>query len=572
MNTCLLTGSPSAERVIPQPGSPYPHARRNRWRRAYLGLVTREQASVDTEQLMRTCLWPLLRKQAAAAPDAQFFTCGRESLTYMQTLDLTARVAAGLRGLGLERGDRMAVFADNGIDALVSWFGANAAGIVDVPINLEARGESLRYLLADAQPRAVLGSAARLAEIATLTTELPEIAIVLDGTGDGKDAALTGYRRVVSFGALRETDAEFADIDGLERSTDDLATIMYTSGTTGPSKGVMLPHGYYAGFSRVMVDHFRLGSDAVVYVAQPLFHIDARWMVVSVLAGHASIVLGGKFSARRFWNDVRHCGATHFLYIGTMMWIMFKQEETREDAAHRPLTAIGSSTAWEIQEAFERRFNVTLYEAFGMTEGATMIVNDPSGRRHGSVGRASRVVDVAVVDAHDDVLPAGREGELVLRPRYPNVMMQGYWNRPEATLERWRNMWFHTGDLVRMDSDGYVYYLGRVKDSIRRRGENVSAWEVEQALMLHAEVLEAAAIGVPSDVGEDEVAAVCVIKPGSSVTHAELHAFVARDLPRFAVPRYIDFVESLPKTPSERIAKAEVRDRGLSETAWDATI
>lgn len=529
--------------------------------------VTTTPAAGQVEPLMRTCVWPLLRRRAAESPDASFFACNGETLTYAQTLDLTARVAAGLRGVGLERGDRMAVFADNGVDALIAWFGANAAGIVDVPINLESRGEHLRYLLDDAQPRAVLASAERLAEIARLTTDLPDIAIVLDGDG----AHLTGYRRIVSFEALRQADSRPEDIDRIVRDTSDLATIMYTSGTTGPSKGVMLPHGYYAGFGRVMVDHYRLGGGDVVYVAQPLFHIDARWMVVSVLAARAGIVLGGKFSARRFWRDVRDCGATHFLYIGTMMWILFKQEETPDDANHPPLVAVGSSTAWEIQDAFEQRFNVTLYEAFGMTEGATMIVNDPSGRRHGSVGRASRVVDVAVVDASDTTLPAGRDGELVLRPRYPDLMMQGYWNRPEVTRERWQNNWFHTGDLARMDSDGYVYYLGRVKDSIRRRGENVSAWEVEQALMLHPAVLEAAAIGVPSEVGEDDVAAVCVIKTGVVVTHAELHAFVARDLPRFAVPRYIEFVESLPKTASERIAKAEVRERGLSENAWDAT-
>lgn len=524
----------------------------------------------DVEQLVHTCLWPLLRQQAAVAPDARFFACGAEAMTYADVLDLTARVATGLRTLGLGPDERMAVFADNGIDALVGWFGANAAGIVDVPINLEARGEHLRYLLDDARPRAVLASTARLAEIAGLTVELPEIAIVLDGDGSG----LTGFRRTVSFADLRETDVDHGDLEQLdrrERRTSDLATIMYTSGTTGPSKGVMLPHGYYAGFGSVMVDHYGLASGAIVYVAQPLFHIDARWMVVSVLAAHATIVMGGRFSARRFWSDVRDCGATHFLYIGTMMWILFKQEETPLDAAHPPLVAIGSSTAWEIQDAFEQRFNVTLYEAFGMTEGATMIVNDASGRRQGSVGRASRVVDVAVFDEHDAVLPAGRQGELVLRPRYSNVMMQGYWNRPEETLERWRNAWFHTGDLARMDEDGYVYFLGRVKDSIRRRGENVSAWEVEQALTLHPAVLEAAAIGVPSDLGEEDVAAVCVIKAGVELSHVELHAFVARDLPQFAVPRYIEFVESLPKTASERVAKADVRARGLSATAWDAT-
>lgn len=516
---------------------------------------------------MRLGLWPLLRRQAAAAPDDLFFTCGSDSLTFGQTQDLTARVAAGLLDLGLEPGDRLAVVADNGLDALISWFGANAAGIVDIPINLEARGETLRYLLADARPRAVLGTVDRLAAIADLAIELPEIAIVLDGDSSN----LTGYRRIVSFASLRETDATADDLDLRERSTGDLATIMYTSGTTGPSKGVMLPHGYYTGFARVMYEHYGLADDAVVFVAQPLFHIDARWMIVSVLSARARIVLGGKFSARRFWIDLLDCGATHFLYIGTMMWILFKQEEAATDAVHTPLVAIGSSTAWEIRAAFELRFNVTLYEAFGMTEGATMIVNTPAGRRHGSVGRASCLVEVAVVDELDQQLPAESVGEIVFRPRYPNVMMQGYWRKPEATLESWRNAWFHTGDLGRVDDDGFVYFLGRVKDSIRRRGENISAWEIEQALTLHPEVLEAAAIGVPSDVGEEEVAAVCVIKAGSALTPSDLHAFVALDLPRFAVPRFIEFAPSLPKTPSERIAKAEVRERGLSELAWDAT-
>lgn len=525
-------------------------------------------AAAAVDDLLHTCLWPLLRQQAAAAPEQQFFSCGEESLTYGEAQALTASVAAGLLALGLDSGDRLAVLADNGVDALAVWFGANAAGIVDVPINLEARGEALRYLIDDARPRAIVGTASRLAEVAALSVEMPEIAIVLGDDG----ASVAGYLRVVSFASVRSTVADIGAIDRLERSTMDLATLMATSGTTGPPKHVMIPHGYYAGFATVMIDHYELRPDAVVYVAQPLFHIDARWMVVSVLAGHARIVLGGKFSARRFWEDLRACDATHFLYIGTMMWILFKQDRTPVDAAHPPLVAVGSSTAWEIQDAFEERFNVTLYEAFGMTEGATMIVNSPGGRRHGSVGRASRVVEVAVVDDVDTALPAGREGEIVFRPRYPNVMTQGYWNRPEATVERWRNSWFHTGDLGRIDEDGYVYFLGRVKDSIRRRGENVSAWEVEQALTLHPAVLEAAAIGVPSDVGEEDVAVVCVVKVDTGVTHAELHAFVAKDLPRYAVPRYIEFVESLPKTPSERVAKAEVRSRGLGPAAWDATV
>ena len=206
-----------------------------------------------------------------------------------------------------------------------------------------------------------------------------------------------------------------------------------------------------------------------------------------------------------------------------------------------------------------------------MTEAVLLTCNVLSDRRPGSVGRASRAVEVAVVDEHDELLEPDHAGEIVFRPRYPNIVMQGYWNKPEATAEAWRNLWFHTGDLGRLDEDGFLYYLGRGKDSIRRRGENVSAWEVEQALTLHPDVLESAAFGVPSPVGEEDVAVLCVLKSGSPATQEELHAFVSRDLPSFAVPRYIEFVESLPKTPSERVAKGLVRERGVTDAAWDAT-
>jgi crotonobetaine/carnitine-CoA ligase len=309
----------------------------------------------------------------------------------------------------------------------------------------------------------------------------------------------------------------------------------------------------------------------VLYCAQPLYHIDARVAVTSVLCMRAALTLGGRFSASRFWDEIRACAATRFIYIGTMVWILFKQEESGDDAGQPASIALGSSTPWEILDAFERRFNTTLIEAYGMTEAVLLTCNVLSDRRHGSVGRATRAVEIRVVNDLDEPLPAGEEGEIVFRPRYPNVVMQGYWNRPAATAEAWRNLWFHTGDLGRIDEDGFLHYLGRDKDSIRRRGENVSAWEVEQALTLHPEVLEAAAFGVPSPVGEEDVAVLCVIKNEGGVAHAALHAFVSRDLPSFAVPRYIEFVESLPKTPSERIAKAAVRERGLTDAAWDAS-
>jgi crotonobetaine/carnitine-CoA ligase len=523
--------------------------------------------AVETSQFMRTCLWPLLREQAAATPHSRFVECLGESFTYAEAQEVVAHVATGLRGFGIERGDRIAILAENSVDTLFAWLGANAAGIADVPINIEARGDFLRFLLGDAQPRAVVATAARLTALAELTTELPEIAVVLDG----EPAGIEGYQRVLRFSELRQTAASPDDIDHAAHRTSDLATIMYTSGTTGPSKGVMLPHGYYAGFGRVIAERFDLAASDVSYCAQPLYHIDARITVAAALSVGAAVTLGGRFSPRRFWDEIRACGATRFIYIGTMVWMLFKQEDSDDDAGQPAPIGLGSSTPWEILDAFERRFNTTLIEAYGMTEAVLLTCNTFSDRRHGSVGRATPVVDLAVVNDLDEPLPVGEEGEIVFRPRHPNIVTQGYWNRPAATAEAWRNLWFHTGDVGRIDDEGFVYYIGRAKDSIRRRGENVSAWEVEQALTLHPEVLEAAAFGVASEVGEEEVAVLCVIKTDGGITQAELHEFVSRDLPRFAVPRYIEFVDSLPKTPSERVAKAAVRERGLTDAAWDAT-
>jgi crotonobetaine/carnitine-CoA ligase len=464
----------------------------------------------------------------------------------------------------------LAIFAENSSDVLLAWLGANAAGIVDVPINLEARGDFLRYLLGDARPHAIVATGERLLTLAGLTDMLPGIAIVLDDQIDTV-AAAGGYRRVVPFSALRNTDATPDDLPVAEHRTGDIATIMYTSGTTGPSKGVMLPHGYYAAFGALIADRYQLTSADRLYGAQPLYHIDARMTVISALCTEGAVTLGRRFSASRFWEEIRECGATRLIYIGTMVWILYKQDPKPDDANQPAHIGLGSSTPWEILNAFEERFNTQLIEAYGMTEAVLITCNTLNDRRHGSVGKPTPAVELQIVNPDDHPVPPGEEGEITFRPRYPNVIMQGYWNQPTATTEIWRNLWFHTGDLAHQDPDGFVYYHGRGKDSIRRRGENISAWEVEQALTLHPEILEAAAFGVPSPLGEEDVAALCVTKPGSTLTHPALHTFVSQDLPTFAVPRYIEFVQTLPKTPSERIAKAQVRERGLTPQAWDAT-
>ena len=327
--------------------------------------MTRAQAPADPDQLMHSCLWPLLRQRAATAPELSWLDCEGESLTFAEAEALIARVAVGLRRHGIGRGERLVILAENSIDGLLAWLAANAAGIVDVPINLAARGDHLRYLLGDAQPTAVVASAARLAEIAELTPDLTPLAFVL---GDGVEE-VSGYRDVVTFSSLRETAAAPEEVDAWEHANGDLATIMYSSGTTGPSKGVMLPHGYYAGFAQVYIDDHPLSTSDVVYVVQPLFHIQARVIVAWTLCCGAAMTLRARFSARRFWGDIRATRATYFIYIGTMLWILYKQLESSDDAAHPARIGFGSSIPWEIRETFERRFDTTLMEGLRHDRG-----------------------------------------------------------------------------------------------------------------------------------------------------------------------------------------------------------
>jgi crotonobetaine/carnitine-CoA ligase len=312
-----------------------------------------------------------------------------------------------------------------------------------------------------------------------------------------------------------------------------------------------------------------MASDDVLYCAQPLFHIDARAHLQNAVASGATLALGLRFSASRFWDEIRDHDASLFSYIGTMLWLLYKQPESDRDRDHRVRVAPGSSTPHEIHGAFEQRFGVSLREGYGMTE-CVYLLHASEATPPGALGEVVPEAQLALLDDDDRPVPRGTAGEACFRPIEPFVSTQGYWNRPSETLAATRNQWFHTGDLLVQDEEGHYRYLGRKKDSIRRRGENVSAWEVEQAATRHPDVLEAAAIGVPSDVGEEDVALLAVLRPGSSLLPQDLRAHVAPDLPVFAVPRYVEFVDELPKTASERIDKATVRARGLGPGAWDA--
>jgi crotonobetaine/carnitine-CoA ligase len=300
-----------------------------------------------------------------------------------------------------------------------------------------------------------------------------------------------------------------------------------------------------------------------------VYHIDARHAVIATVYAKATLALADRFSVRNFWPDVNRHEADVFAYIGTMLHLLYKQEPSPADADVHARIGMGGSTPETIHRAFEQRFGLDLIEGYGMTELGFITSQRLGAIEPGHTGRPVDSVDVRLVDPQDRPVPVGTPGELTFRTREPHIMMQGYWNRPEATVEAWRNLWFHTGDIMREDAAGNFRYIGRNKDSIRRRGENVSAWEVEQTATKHPDILDAAAIPVPSSVGEDDVALLVVLRAGCDLSPADIRTFVQPDLPKFAVPRFVEIMDSFPKTPSQRVEKGRLRERGISEAAWD---
>jgi crotonobetaine/carnitine-CoA ligase len=313
-----------------------------------------------------------------------------------------------------------------------------------------------------------------------------------------------------------------------------------------------------------------MGQRERMYCCQPLYHIDGRLAVLCAVLSGGSVVLEKRFTASRFWSGIRAMGATRFFYVGSMLWMLHKQPALPDDASQPARIGIGSSTPLEIHREFEARFSTGLIDTFGMTEGALLTGVPVRESRPGTMGKPLTGASLALLDDGDRQVPPGTIGQVALRPDQPDVLPLGYWNKPEVTVSAWRNLWFHTGDLAREDGDGYWTYVGRMKDVIRRRGENISAWEVEQAFLQLDAVLEVAALGVPSSVGEEDLAVLVVTHPSHQPVAAQLCSDVARNVPSYMVPRFVEFVDELPKTASHRIEKGKVRERGITNAAWDA--
>ena len=509
-----------------------------------------------------------IRAKARANGDRELLDVLGERCTYAELDAGTDGVAAGLSALGLAQGERAALMMRNSIANVTAWLGLCKAGIVEVPINTAHRGYLLTYMLAQSGSRAVLCDEEFVERLAAVAGDLPALEhVVVHRATRGSLAHGLPARMAVH-------DLDDLPTDGPvprpELGPRDTSVILYTSGTTGPSKGVVLGHNANLALARSTCDLMGYGRDDVLYTVFPLYHINAKYTsVLAAMQADARLVMQERFSASGFWDTCRAHGVTAFNYQGALLLMLHKQPERPDDAEHAVRVGFGAPCPADLWEPFERRFGVRLVDVYGMTEIAIATANTLHERRIGTAGRAAAGYDVRIVDGEDRLLGPDEPGEIVVRPTEPDILITEYFGQEEATLAASRNLWFHTGDRGRMDADGYLTFVDRLKDAIRRRGENVSSWEVEQVVNGHGAVLESAAYGVASELSEEEVAVAVVLRPGAELTAEALVEHCRARMAHFAVPRYVRFLNELPKTVTQRIQKFVLREAGVTGDTRD---
>lgn len=512
-------------------------------------------------------LGSVLEEQAAIQSERIFLDFkGQVHLSYRQLNEYSNRFANALLDRGIRRGTKVAVMLPNCLEYLYSWFGLAKIGAVMVPVNTAQKGELLQHILTTSDAKAIIIDSTLLKWVQQIEGELTKV----------EQIYVHGWRSDVSQGAIRKSalddfvDASPASPPQLDIKHSDPLTILFTSGTTGPSKGVVMSHHYYYYAARTIGSGMSVGAGDTLYTCLPLFHVNAQvCTVLAALLFDARVAMYEHFSASTFWSEIRNSDATVFLALGAMGNILYKAPPHPDDQNNTVRLAMVVPPPEDL-EGFESRFNLqVVYETFGMTEGIVAPPAIAEPRRPGCCGRPTEGTEVRIVDEDDLMLDPDQVGEIVIRPQEPYTMMSGYYKMPEETLQAFRNLWFHTGDLGYLDEDGYLYFVGRKKEAIRRRGENISAFEVEKIVNRHPNVLESAAIAVPSELSEDEVKVVVVLKEGEQLSPEELVEFCEQRMAYFMVPRFIEFRAALPKTPTQRVEKYKLQSEGNKPQTWD---
>jgi len=512
----------------------------------------------------------VLRHAAAEYGDRMFLEFLGEEYSFTDLENRACRLANGLAALGVKHGDTVVTLLDNSADAIFIWLAINKLGAISVPVNTALKGDFLRHQASDSGAAVVIAEQDYAERIAAIADRLPELRTLVYR---GEKPNLPGFSQALLPWSEILTD-NTADQD-VNVKPGDLAMLIYTGGTTGPSKGCMVSHNYAYNFCQQMLRMTGRTKDTHTWTPLPLFHMNAvcSTVMVNMMIG-ARVSIYPRFSVSNFWPEIERTKANEVSLLATMFPMLANAPDN--DAMKRCygqlLHVWGAPFPPDIQAIWKERFGAkhTVSGCFGLTECSLMTVL-PYGEaaKPRSSGKRNEWFDVRIVDDNDNELPPNTPGEIIVRPRMPHIMFEGYWRRPEETLKVMKNLWFHTGDIGMFDDDDYFYFVDRKKDYLRRRGENISSFEVENAFRQHEAVEDLAAHAVLDPMGEDELKVTIVLKKDATLDEETLCRWAADQMPYYAVPRYIEFRKDFPRSSVGRILKYELRDQGVTPTTWD---
>lgn len=515
----------------------------------------------------------VLARRAALHPSRTFLRYAPDgrSYTFADLHGRTNGIARALMEAGVGKGDHVAIVSPNCPEWLLANFALGKIGAVSVPINTTAKAMLLEYYLSHADCVAAVVADACLEDFAAIAPRLPKLRhlFVIGDQGRSRKLLASAAVTVTAFPADAVSDEP---VDNGVRS-GDLAYLLFTSGTTGPSKAIMVSHGAAWFWGKHSVRHRYFLPDDVDYVCMPLFHANALLLsTTTALMAGSSVVLDERFSASRFWDRIRQYGATRFNAIGAIANFLWSKPPSPADRDHK-VRVCALAPPPPFVHGFMERFGVRVISGYALSDygfGCAIPLDAPPEKSF-SLGKVCEGVAMRVVDEDDFELPANQVGEIVMRMEQPGSAPSGYYKMPEATVAAWRNLWFHTGDRGYFDADGYLHLTDRKKDVIRRRGENISAYEVESVIAAHDAVLQVAVYPLRSEHSEDEVAASIVLRQDARMTPQELVAFCEKSMSGHMVPRYLEFLPELPLTPTNKVEKYKLKQQAESrrDQLWD---